>query len=242
MSGFPPTRLSAVREAASADPETRRRGFEALVGAYWRAVYKYLRFQARAAPEDAEDLTQGFFARAYEKGFFDRYDPARSRFRTYLRLCLDGYVANERATARTLKRGGGRPMLSLDFEHAEGELSNLPPAQNADPDEYFRREWVRSLFAQAVESLRQRAREGGKEAALVLFERYDLEGPDAAEKPTYAGLAAELGLPVTQVTNHLAWARREFRRLALAALAAQCGSDDEFRAEARDVFGVDAGR
>jgi RNA polymerase sigma factor (sigma-70 family) len=240
MSGFPPTRLSAVREAASHDPETRRRGFEALVGAYWRAVYKYLRFQARVSPEDAEDLTQGFFARAFEKGFFDKYDPDRGRFRTFLRVCLDGYVSNERAAARTLKRGGGQPMLSLDFEAAEGELKGLLPAQDADPDEYFRREWVRSLFAEAVESLRQRAREAGKEAALAVFERYDLEGPDAALRPTYASLAAELGLPVTQVTNHLAWARREFRRLALLALAAQCGSDEEFRAEARDVFGVDA--
>jgi RNA polymerase sigma factor (sigma-70 family) len=240
MSGFPPTRLSAVREAASPDPETRRRGFEALLGAYWKAVYKYLRFQARVSPEDAEDLTQGFFARAFEKGFFDKYDPDRGRFRTFLRVCLDGYVSNERAAARTLKRGGGRPLLSLDFEAAEGELKGLPPAPHADPDEYFRREWVRSLFAQAVESLRQRAREGGKEAALAVFERYDLEGPDAALRPTYASLAAELGLPVTQVTNHLAWARREFRRLALEALSAQCGSDAEFRAEARDVFGVDA--
>lgn len=91
-----------------------------------------------------------------------------------------------------------------------------------------------------MEALRRRAQEAGKEAALAVFERYDLEGPDAALKPTYAGLAAELGLPVTQVTNHLAWARREFRRLAMEALAAQCGSDDEFRAEARDLFGVDA--
>jgi RNA polymerase sigma factor (sigma-70 family) len=242
MSGFPATRLTAVREAASADPETRRRGFEALVEAYWKAVYKYLRSRSRVSPEDAEDLTQGFFARAYEKGFFDGYDPARSRFRTFLRVCLDGYVSNERAAARTLKRGGGRPPLSLDFAAAEGELRHLPAAESTDPDEYFRQEWVRTVFAQAVKSLRDEARAAGKEKALAVFERYDLEGPEAAEKPTYAGLAAELGLPTTQVTNYLAWARREFRRLAFQALAAQCGSEEELRAEARDLFGVDAPR
>jgi RNA polymerase sigma factor (sigma-70 family) len=238
MSAFPSTRHSAVREAASTDPETRRRGFDALLAAYWKAVYKYLRFQSRVSPEDAEDLTQGFFARAFEKGFFDKFDPARSRFRTFLRVCLDGYVANERAAARTLKRGGGRPLVSLDFEAAEGELRHLPAASGADPDEYFRREWVRSIFAQAVESLREHARAAGKEAALRVFERYDLDGPEAATRPTYAALAREMGLPVTQVTNHLAWARREFRRLALLTLAAQCGSDEEFRAEARDLLGA----
>jgi RNA polymerase sigma factor (sigma-70 family) len=241
MTAFPATRHSAVREAASADPETRRRGFEALCAAYWKAVYKHLRFTG-ISREDAEDLTQGFFARAYEKGFFDAYDPARSRFRTFLRVCLDGFVSNERAAARTLKRGGGRPVLSLDFEGAEGELSRGVRAPNADPDEAFRREWVRTVFAQAVESLRRRVQELGKEAALAVFERYDLEGPDAVTKPTYAGLAQELSLPVTQVTNHLAWARREFRRLALEALSSQCGSDEEFKAEARDLFGVDAAR
>jgi RNA polymerase sigma factor (sigma-70 family) len=238
-STFPATRHSAVREAASADPETRRRGFEALATAYWKAVFKHLRFTGFSR-EDAEDLTQGFFARAYEKGFFDSYDPARSRFRTFLRVCLDGFVSNERAAARTLKRGGGQLLLSLDFDGAEGELAHVVRAPNTDPDESFRQEWVRSVFGQALESLRRRARDVGKEAALAVFERYDLDGPDAVTKPTYADLARELGLPVTQVTNHLAWARREFRRLALDALAAQCGSDEEFKEEARDLFGASA--
>ncbi len=241
MSAFPATRYSAVREAASADPETRRRGFEALAAAYWKAVYKHLRFLG-ISREDAEDLTQGFFARAFEKRFFDAYDPERSRFRTFLRVCLDGFVSNERAAARTQKRGGGRPLLSLDFEGAEGELARVVSDPSTDPDEAFRQEWVRTVFAQAVDSLRQRARELGKEKALAVFERYDLEGPDAATRPSYAGLAQELDLPVTQVTNYLAWARREFRRLAIDALASQCGSEDEFRAEVLDLFGVEAPR
>jgi RNA polymerase sigma factor (sigma-70 family) len=241
MTAFPATRHSAVRDARSPDPETRRRGFDALCAAYWKAVYKHLRFKGTSR-EDAEDLTQGFFARAYEKGFFDAYDPARSRFRTFLRVCLDGFVSNQRAASRTLKRGGGRPLLSLDFDGAEGELSRVVRAPSADPDETFRREWVRAVFAQAVESLRQRAQDLGKEKALLVFERYDLDGPDAVTKPTYADLAQDLDLPITQVTNHLAWARREFRRLALEALASQCGSEEEFQAEARDLFGASAAR
>jgi RNA polymerase sigma factor (sigma-70 family) len=239
MSPFPATRHSVVLEVQSADFATRQRGWDALVAAYWKPVYKYLRFRGRTSAEDAEDLTQGFFARAFEKGFFDSYDPGRGRFRTFLRTCVDGFTANAHEAKVARKRGGGAPLLSLDFVSAEGELRHTPPAEGSDPEEYFRREWVRALFAQAVQDLRLRAREAGKETALRLFERYDLEGPDAAARPTYASLAEEAGLPVTQVTNHLAWARREFRKAALAVLQAHCGSEEEYRAESRDLFGVE---
>jgi hypothetical protein len=153
-------------------------------------------------------------------------------------VCLDAYAANAREASQAQKRGGGQTPLSLDFTGAEGELVLHPPAPGADPEEFFRREWVRALFAQAVADLRRQAEEAGKTTALALFERYDLEGPEAGEKTTYARLAEEFGLPVTQVTNHLAWARREFRKAALLVLAAHCGSEEEYRAEARDLFGV----
>jgi RNA polymerase sigma factor (sigma-70 family) len=236
---FPLTRRSVVQAAGSADPEVRHRGFEALVAAYWRPVYKYLRLKWGASREDAEDLTQGFFARALEKGFFDRFDPARARFRTYLRTCLDGYVANERKSSRRLKRGGGAEHVSLDFGAAETELAGKRPPRDADMEAYFHREWVRSVFGLAVEALRRRCAETGKERSFALFERYDLDGPDAPARPTYGELALELGLAETQVTNQLAWARREFRRLVLEALEEATGSEEEFRAEARQLLGVD---
>jgi RNA polymerase sigma factor (sigma-70 family) len=236
---FPLTRRSVVRAAASADPETRQRAFDALVAAYWKPVYKYLRLKWSASGEDAEDLTQGFFARAIEKGFFDRFDPARARFRTYLRACLDGFVANERQSAGRLKRGGGAEHVSLDFGGAEAELARQGPSESADVEEYFHREWVRSLFGLAVEALRRRCTEAGKDVHFALFERYDLDGPDAAARPSYADLAREMGIPETQVTNHLAWARREFRRLVLEALEEATGSEEEFRTEARQLLGID---
>jgi RNA polymerase sigma factor (sigma-70 family) len=228
-----------VRGAASPDAETRRRAFEALVAAYWKPVYKYLRLKWRAPEEDAEDLTQGFFARALEKGFFDRFDPGRARFRTYLRACLDGFVANERKSAHRLKRGGGAEHVSLDFAGAEAELGRPGRPEAGDMEEYFHREWVRSLFGLAVEALRRRCAEAGKSVPFALFERYDLDGPDAARRPSYAELAREMGIPETQVTNHLAWARREFRRLVLQALKQATGSEEEFRAEARQLLGID---
>ena len=70
-------------------------------------------------------------------------------------------------------------------------------------------------------------------------DQLQLDGPDAARGPSYAELAREMGIPETQVTNHLAWARREFRRLVLEALEEATGSEEEFRAEARQLLGID---
>ncbi len=238
-SSFPLTRRSVLLAARDADPQVRRQAWDILVAFYWRPVYKVLRARWQLPREDAEDLTQEFFATALAKGLFERYDPARARFRTYLRTCLDGFAANERKAARRLKRGGGQVPLSLDFEGAEEELRRHGAGEGLDAEEYFHREWVRALFGLAVDDLRRWCEDAGKQIYFRLFERYDLEGPDAPERPTYAELAAANGLPVTQVTNHLAAARREFRRLVLERLRELTGSEEEFRSEARTVLGVD---
>jgi RNA polymerase sigma factor (sigma-70 family) len=237
--GFPLTRQSVVLATRSAEPAERRWGYETLLAAYWKPVYKYLRVRWNASPEDAEDLTQGFFARAFEKGLLERYDLSRARFRTYLRTCLDSHVANERKAAGRVKRGGRAHLVPLDFENAEGELGRLGSAGATDPEDYFRREWVRALFGIAVAELRTRCEAAGKQVHFALFERYDVEGPAAEEKLTYASLAAEFDLPVTQVVNHLAYARRQLRAIVLDRLRETCGTEGEFRAEARELFGVD---
>ena len=189
--------------------------------------------------EDAQDLTQGFFTAAIEKNFFGRYDPSKAKFRTFLRTCLDGYVANEHKAAGRLKRGGGASILPLDFESAERELKVSPPLASNAMDDYFDREWVRSVFGLAVETLRAEMHTAGKESHFLLFQRYVLDEPDAVDKVSYRDLAAEFNVPVTSVTNYLAGARREFRRIVLDKLRELTATDDEFRREARALLGVD---
>ena len=245
MGSFPATRHSVVAGIASSDSQTRRIAFDALVSAYWRPVYKYVRIKWRADRDDAADLTQEFFSRAFEKGSLDRFDPDRARFRTFLRVCLDGFVANERKAASRLKRGGGVSFVPLDFAAAEDDLtengnrdaatrSSVPAA---DDDTLFRQEWVRALFADTVASLRTSCEAAGKETHFLVFQRYDLD--DVNARPTYAELGAEFGIPVTQVTNYLAFSRRELRRLLLERLRSLCATDDEFRLEARELLGVE---
>ncbi|KAA0225803.1 sigma-70 family RNA polymerase sigma factor [candidate division KSB1 bacterium] len=235
---FPLTRWSAIIAMRSHDAAERQRSREAIVTAYWKPVYKYLRLKWRKSNEDAKDLTQGFFAVALEKGYLENYDPAKARFRTFLRTCLDGYVANENKAAQRLKRGGGAEIIPLDFESAEGELQHLELADDENIEAYFETEWLRSLFALALDALREDCQRRGKQVHLQLFESYDLNEADAA-KLTYDELATRFNLSVTQVTNHLSYIRREFRRILLEKLRELTGSEEEFAREARTVFGVD---
>jgi DNA-directed RNA polymerase specialized sigma24 family protein len=234
---FPTTRGSAIRAARSEDEGERRRAAAALVAVYWKPVYKHLRLRWHKSSEDAKEWTQAFFVRALEKDFFASYDPLRARFRTFVRTCLDAFAANEHKAGQRWKRGGGVEVLSLDFDDAEHELRRIEPVSPDTIERQFDREWSRSLFAIAVEALRVECEAHGRQTQFAAFERYDLssDGP----KVTYEALAEQLCVPVTTVTNHLAWARREFRRLVLEALREMTASDEEFRGEARALLGVE---
>ena len=236
---FPTTSLSAVEAAGSRDPGERDRGFAAVVAAYWKPVYKYVRLKWHEDNEGAKDATQGFFARAFEKGWFSTYDPRKGSFRTFLRTCLDGFLANERKAAGRLKRHPGEPLLSLDFESAEGELAEHPLPENKSPEDFLREELARVVFSSALEELRHELAARGSDLAFRVFERYDLD-PDPDDPPTYASLARALDSTESRVTNALHVARREFRRIVLERLRTLTGSDSEFREEARRLLGRDA--
>ena len=232
------TRPSAVADLISGDPERRERSLAVVVRAYWKPVYKYIRARWGKTNEDAKDLTQEFFARVMEKGFLDSYDPAKSRLRTFLRTCVDGFVANQDKAARRIKRGGDAVLMSLDFQTAEGELARSEPPAPGTMEEFFEKEWIRNLFSLAVERLRGECEARGKAIHFRLFELYDLEG-ERESRLTYEHLAREFGLAVTDITNHLAFARREFRRIALETLREMTANEEEFRREARALLGVD---
>ena len=237
---FPATRHSIVSALGGDDPGAAEHAWDTLIRGYWRPVYAYLRLRWQLAHDDAQDLTQEFFSRAHARGFFDRFDPAKARFRTFLRVCLDRFVLKEREALGRAKRGGGATHLSLDFAGADRELTVDLPDPDADPEVLFRREWVRALFAGVADALRARAEASGRTVPFEVFRLYDLEGSDAPQRPTYEQLARRFGIPPTQVTNHLSAMRRAFRKEAFAQLLAQSGSEEEYRTEARDLFGATA--
>jgi RNA polymerase sigma factor (sigma-70 family) len=235
---FPLTRTSIVDDLSSVDPEARAAAYDALARSYWQPVYAYVRLRRRHAPEDAQDLTQEFFARAFAKEYLERYDASNARFRTFVRTCLDRFLANQAQTAARLKRGGGFAIDSVDFARFDADLAAHARSDEPDPERWFHREWIRALFADAIERLREHCDERGHATAFALFTQYDVE-PEGAARPTYAELATATGLKTTDVTNELASARRAFRQIVLDRLRAICASDAEFRAEARDLLGLE---
>ena len=233
---FPVTRHSVVERTRSSDAEIRRVALDTIIDAYWKPAYKYLRMKWSLAPEEAADLTQEFFTSALEKDVVEKYDPARARFRTYLRMCLDGFASNARKADRRLKRGGGVTLVPLDFETAEGEIATREPAVDADVEELFYREWVRALLERSVADLKRSAQDAGRPAMFEVFARYDLID-DREARPTYAEIARALGLTAATVTNHLAAMRKQFRTILLDRLRELTSTEEEWEAEAARLLG-----
>lgn len=231
---FPVTRHSVLVAMRSDDPAQRLRATETISAAYWKPIYKYIRLKWSLSREDAQDFTQEFLLRLIEKDFLEAFDPAKARLRTFMRLCADRLFLNQARDAQRQKRNGSTPIL-LDFDEAEREFARR--IKPTSPEEYFEKECVRHLLALAVERLHTRCESLGKLVHFKLFQDYDLDR-ETEIPPSYSQLAAKYRLAATDVTNYLAWARREFRACVLQQLREMTATDGEFRREAKAILGI----
>jgi RNA polymerase sigma factor (sigma-70 family) len=226
---FPSTRHSLL-EAVRADGALPNQALDQVAALYWKPVYKYIRLKWHKDNEEAKDLTQSFFASALERDFFQQFDPRKASFRTYLRMALDRFAANEYAAAHRQKRGGAVSIAALDSDCAGAEA--LQFAATETPEDVFHREWQRQLFTLAVEDLRAHCRETGKPLQFQIFEEYDLADRD---RPAYAELALRHGISTAALNNHLAWSRRMLRTYLTDRLRGVTSGDRELRDEMRAV-------
>ena len=169
---FPSTRVSLLEAAAAGLPN---QALESVIALYWKPVYRFIRFKFRQENEDAKDLTQSFFASALQRDFFARFDPSKASFRTYLRMAVERFAANQYAAANRQKRGGDVQFEPIDEQVAIAE----------SPEQIFEREWQRQLFALALDDLRAHCEASGKQVQFAVFQAYDLAG---AVRPSYADL------------------------------------------------------
>jgi RNA polymerase sigma factor (sigma-70 family) len=237
IAAFPATRWSVIVSARSAHVEERQRALDVLIAAYWKPVYKHIRLKWNKDAEAAKDLTQEFFSRMLERDFFASFDPARAHLRTFLRVCADRFVMNRNEAEARMKRGGEFQFVPLDFETAEDEVRLLELPASESVDDFFAREWVRSLFELAVEQLRAECDAKGKSLHFQLMVMYDIE--EGGQSLTYEDVARRYGIKLSEVNNYLSSVRREFRRIVLEQLRLSTATEEEFRSEARALLGIE---
>lgn len=228
---FPETSWSAIHEAQDADQLRRRELLEELTSRYWGPVFQVVLRTWTRDVEEAKDLTQSFFVRFLEKDFLDSVDADRGRFRSFLRAALRNFLINERRSETARKRRPEEGLVSLDARGEAGAPVGEDPTRTI-----FDREWKKMLIETSVARLRDEAT-GTKAVFAELLVEYDLKAVEG-ERPTYAELAERFGIPQTQVTNGLRWARQRFGQLLEIELRLRTISDEDFRAEARQ-FGLE---
>lgn len=194
--------------------------------AYWQPSRKYMQLRWRASETEAADMVQSFFENVVRRGLLASYQPARARFRTFLRTCLDHHAVDQHRRRSAQRRGGGA---------AEVELTEHADHASVDPDQMFEAEWLRHIMQLAIARLDERLTAAGKPTHAALFRVFHVG--DAS--PSYADAAARYGCSVTDVTNWLHGARKEFRKIALELLRELTIDDEDFAAEAMAVFGID---
>src|SRR5438876_5869171 len=158
---FTTTHWSVVLEAHGQSPAARE-ALEKLCRTYWRPVYGFIRRQG-TRPEEAEDLTQGFFSLLLERHDFDAVRKEKGRLRSYLLTSLKHFLASEHRRAMTAKRGKGQPLIRLE-QLTAAERSEMEPAESLTANRLYERRWALTLMEQVMRRLKDEYRASGNEA------------------------------------------------------------------------------
>jgi RNA polymerase sigma-70 factor (ECF subfamily) len=201
-----------------------------LCAAYWYPLYAFVRRRGHGADE-AQDLTQEFFARLLEKDFLAQADQARGRFRSFLLAACGHFLANERDRARAQKRGGGQRPLSLDWADAEGRYQ-VEPADAITPEKLFQRRWALTLLEQVFARLKEDHAARGKGR---VFDR--LRGFLVGEQGgSYREAAADLGMTEGAVKVAVHRLRQQYRDLLREEIGRTVDSPEQIDEEVRELF------
>ena len=201
----------------------RREALGKLIEIYWKPLYFYLRRKGHAN-SDAEDLAQAFFTAFLEKDFLKSVDRERGRFRSFILVAMDHFLANEYDKARAQKRGGGHKILSLDFADAEKRYA-AEPSTTETPERLYMRKWSRTLTDQAMVALEDEFKAKDKGALFTAIKPHLGGGED------YAKVSEELGLTVANLKVIVHRARARYREVLREYVRDTVATDSEVDAE-----------
>jgi DNA-directed RNA polymerase specialized sigma24 family protein len=230
---FPATHWSVVLVAGQKDTPQSAAALEELCRSYWYPLYAYARRRGYS-PENAQDLTQEFFARLLAKQWLGMADPGRGRFRSFLLAGFNHFLANQHARDRCLKRGGGQPLLPFDPVEAERHYGALA-AGSLSAEQIYERNWALQLLERTRTRLRK---EYLDRQPSEPFERLEAFLPGEASPVSYAQAAAESHVAESTLRSKVHRLKRRYGELLREEIAHTVAGPAEIGGELRYLISV----
>ncbi len=230
---FQTTLWTAVRSAGDHSSPRSEAALAQLCQTYWMPVYAFIR--KRGSPrEEAADLTQSFFAKFLEMNTVARADRGRGRFRSFIMSSLGNFLCDEHDRASALKRGGGKPILSLDFQHAELEFSQ-ESTKPTTPSTTFEKHWATTLLNRVMQRVEAEQRQNGRGDLFEHLQRHLWGDSDSVP---YGELARRLGMSMVNLRVSAHRIRQRYREILREEIADTVDTDAEIEGEIRHLMRV----
>ena len=176
---FTTTHWSVVLEAQGESPAAKE-ALEKLCRIYWRPIYSFVQRQG-VTPEEAEDITQGFFASLFERGSLSAVRKEKGRLRSYLLGALKYFLADEQRRAMAIKRGKGQRLVPLEELRAENRVE-MEPSDPVTAEQIYERRWASTMLERVLNLLKDQYRTGGNTALFDSLKQLLPDEPDAPRK------------------------------------------------------------
>src|SRR5213592_4865748 len=229
---FVTTQWSVVLTAQGQSPAADE-ALEKLCRTYWWPLYGFVRRNGYT-PEEAQDLTQAFFARLLERRDFETVQRERGRLRSYLLASIKNFLSKARDREMAVKRGEGRPLISLDDLLAR-ERADQEPSHKLSADRIYERRWALTLLEQVLARLRAEYEAAGK---LPLFDRLKELLAGESSQPSQAEIAAEMQMTENAVKQAFHRMRHRYRQLLHEEIAHTVAVPDDVEDELRHFISV----
>ena len=225
---FAATRWSMVLLAQQDGTARARQALEDLCRAYWYPLYAYVR-RSGVTVEEAQDLTQEFFARLLEKGWLGGVDRTRGRFRSWLLTVMKHFLVNEWRKGQRQRRGGGQALVSLDAE----DRFVAEPADHRTPEALYEKHWAEAVLAQVHARLREECGAEGNAARFDVLKAFLLHDGDA---PSYKDAAAELALSESALKSAIFRLRKRYGEVFRDEISQTVDDQREVEQEIRELL------
>ena len=200
VASFQPTHWTLVLKAAQSNAPGAASALAELCQLYWYPLYVFARRRGRS-PDDAQDLTQGFFLQLLRKRVLTAADQQKGKFRSFLLITFQHQISGELDRAGCLKRGGGCEFVSLDFQSAEGRYKQEPVDKTLTAEQLFDARWALTLLNRAMDLLGQEYAVRGRATTFQILKTF-VENSDTTPSYEAAALALGIRLGATKTLIH----------------------------------------